>query len=74
MYLQLFSEVCVENMPEAKRLHRCYFTGHRPEKLDVPVDTVMDGLEKEIRQAIADGMNVFITGTATLKPVKPSPP
>ena len=47
-----------------KRLHRCSFTGHRPEKLNVPVDIVMDGLEKEIRQAIADGMNVFITGMA----------
>ena len=47
-----------------KRRHRCYFTGHRPEKLREPEGVVTAALEKEIRQAIADGFNVFITGMA----------
>lgn len=45
-----------------KRMHRCCFTGHRPEKLQAPEGVVTAALEKEIRQAIADGFNVFITG------------
>ena len=47
-----------------KRMHRCCFTGHRPEKLQEPEGVVTAALEKEIRQAIADGFNVFITGMA----------
>ncbi|MGI5906723.1 MAG: SLOG family protein [Candidatus Pararuminococcus gallinarum] len=47
-----------------KRKHRCCFTGHRPEKLQAPESVVVAALEKEIRQAIADGFNVFITGMA----------
>lgn len=47
-----------------KRKHRCCFTGHRPEKLQAPESVVTAALEKEIRQAIADGFNVFITGMA----------
>ena len=47
-----------------KRMHRCCFTGHRPEKLKAPEGVVTAALEKEIRQAIADGFNVFITGMA----------
>ena len=47
-----------------KRMHRCCFTGHRPEKLQKPEGVVTAALEKEIRQAIADGFNVFITGMA----------
>ena len=47
-----------------KRMHRCCFTGHRPEKLQEPEGVVTVALEKEIRQAIADGFNVFITGMA----------
>ena len=47
-----------------KRKHRCCFTGHRPEKLQAPDGVVTAALEKEIRQAIADGFNVFITGMA----------
>ena len=46
------------------RLHRCCFTGHRPEKLNVPEALICQKLEKEIRQAIADGFGVFITGMA----------
>ena len=50
-------------MTEAeKRLHRVCFTGHRPEKLTRFEWLIKRDLEKEIRQAIADGMNVFISG------------
>ena len=52
-------------MTEAeKRLHRCCFTGHRPEKLDHSESVVKEALEKEILKAISDGLNVFITGMA----------
>lgn len=45
-------------------MHRCCFTGHRPEKLSESEETVKGELKKEIRLAIADGFNVFITGMA----------
>lgn len=52
-------------MTEAeKRVHRCCFTGHRPEKLNTSPMAVCKALEKEIRQAIADGLTVFISGMA----------
>ena len=47
-----------------KRKYRCCFTGHRPEKLQAPDSVVVAALEKEIRQAIADGFSVFISGMA----------
>ena len=47
-----------------KRTQRCCFTGHRPEKLEFPESEVNAKLQKEIRLAIADGINVFITGMA----------
>lgn len=47
-----------------KRMHRCCFTGHRPEKLSVPEAEVKAWLEKQIDQAIADGFVTFITGCA----------
>ena len=37
-----------------KRMHRCCFTGHRPEKLQEPEGVVTVALEKEIRQAIEE--------------------
>ena len=65
MYMQLFYEVGEDNMSEEeKRQHRCCFTGHRPEKLNVSESFVKESLEKEIHRAITDGMNVFITGMA----------
>ena len=52
-------------MTEAeKRQHRCCFTGHRPEKLSAPEWLIKRELEREIRQAVADGLDVFITGMA----------
>lgn len=55
----------MESKSEAeKRKHRCCFTGHRPEKIGASEQTVVNLLEKEIRTAIADGFNVFISGMA----------
>ena len=45
-----------------KRLHRACFTGHRPEKLIKTESVILAELEKLIRQAVFDGINVFITG------------
>ncbi len=46
------------------RQHRCCFTGHRPERLGMPEIEVISGLKKEIRQAIADGFQTYISGVA----------
>ena len=46
------------------RQHRCCFTGHRPEKLGMPETEVVESLKKEIRTAIADGFQTFISGMA----------
>lgn len=52
-------------MTEAeKRMRRVCFTGHRPEKLTRFEWLVKRKLKKKIRQAIADGFEVFITGMA----------
>ena len=44
------------------RLHRCCFTGHRPEKLQRSENDIRFELEREIRKAIHDNLIVFITG------------
>ena len=49
---------------EERRQHRCCFTGHRPEKLKLSENETRNALEKEIRTAIADGFQVFISGMA----------
>lgn len=46
------------------RLHRCCFTGHRPEKLRRSEKEVQADLAYEIRKAVCDGLNVFISGMA----------
>ena len=46
------------------RKHRACFTGHRPEKLTQPEAVIIAGLEREIRNAIADGFTTFISGMA----------
>ena len=46
------------------RLHRCCFTGHRPEKLNRPEAEIKKDLEVAILQAIKDGFVTFITGMA----------
>lgn len=47
-----------------KRLHRCCFTGHRPEKLHESEHIIQARLEKAIQQSIYDGFYVFISGMA----------
>ena len=47
-----------------KRQHRCCFTEHRPEKLNMPETEVIAWLESEIRKAIDDGFVTFISGMA----------
>lgn len=46
------------------RKHRCCFTGHRPEKLTKSERKICSALEREIRSAIDDGFQTFITGMA----------
>ena len=46
------------------RLHRCCFTGHRPEKLNRSEVEIKKDLEGAILQAIDDGFVTFITGMA----------
>ena len=46
------------------RRHRCCFTGHRPERLGMPESEVISSLNKEIRAAVADGFQTFISGMA----------
>lgn len=46
------------------RLHRCCFTGHRPEKLNRSETEIKKDLEVAILQAIDDGFVTFITGMA----------
>ena len=47
-----------------KCMHRACFTGHRPEKLMRSESAIRKDLEKQIRQAVTDGLNVFISGMA----------
>lgn len=47
-----------------KQAYRVCFTGHRPEKLIRCEWLIKRDLEKQVRQAIADGLNVFISGMA----------
>ena len=49
---------------EELRLHRCCFTGHRPDKMELGEKDIKSLLEKAIDDAIADGYVTFITGMA----------
>lgn len=51
-------------MEQELRMHRCCFTGHRPEKLNCGVKKVKDLLTSAIIQAVTDGFTIFITGMA----------
>ena len=42
--------------------HAVSFTGHRPERLDMPEAEVQEWLEIQIRKAIDDGYTDFISG------------
>ena len=47
-----------------KRLHRCCFTGHRPEKLNRSEREIKLELKEEICRALEDNFTVFISGMA----------
>lgn len=47
-----------------KRLHRCCFTGHRPEKIGIPERKIKQLLTCAADKAIKDGYTTFITGMA----------
>ena len=49
-------------MQTIDRGHTCVFTGHRPERLDLPEEQVIQWLSVQINQAVEDGYNQFITG------------
>ena len=49
---------------QEKRMYRCCFTGHRPEKLSVDEKTAQRLLENEIRKSISEGYRTFISGVA----------
>ncbi len=49
---------------QEKRKYRCCFTGHRPEKLTLPEESIRKQLRPCVLQAIEDGYTTFITGMA----------
>mgnify|MGYP002626003486 FL=1 len=49
---------------QEKRLHRCCFSGHRPEKLNEPETDIKQWLSNQIDAAIAAGYTTFISGCA----------
>ena len=49
---------------QEKRLHRCCFSGHRPEKLNEPEADIKQWLSAQIDSAIAAGYTTFISGCA----------
>ena len=51
---------------QEKRLHRCCFTGHRPEKLFLVDREIIKELESEIKAAIERGYTTFISGMARI--------
>lgn len=51
-------------MESEMRMHRCCFTGRRPQKLRRSGKEIKANLENAIQQAIADGYTTFITGMA----------
>lgn len=51
------------NETELKK-HRCCFTGHRPEKLELPPEDIKRLLRASINAAIEEGYTTFITGMA----------
>ncbi len=46
------------------KMHRCCFTGHRPEKLFLVDSEIIKELGREIKAAIERGYTTFISGMA----------
>ena len=51
-------------MENEKRLHRCCFTGHRPEKLNISEKEIKKRLQEAIQDAVQSGFTTFISGMA----------
>ena len=51
-------------MENEKIKHRCCFTGHRPDKIELGEKEIKPLLEKAIDKAISEGFVTFITGMA----------
>ena len=49
---------------EEMKLHRCCFSGHRPEKLRMSEAETREWLSRQIDKAISDGFVTFISGCA----------
>lgn len=49
---------------DISRAHCCCFSGHRPEKLNLPEAKLRELLRHEIETAISDGYDTFISGMA----------
>ncbi len=45
-----------------RRERTCMFTGHRPEKLTIPEDSIQKWLDVKIREAVRQGYTAFISG------------
>ena len=43
-----------------KRLHRCCFSGHRPEKLNATKEEIKTWLDAQIDADIAEGYKTFL--------------
>lgn len=43
-------------------MHTCTFTGHRPERLELPEEQVKEWLEEQISHAVDEGYTDFISG------------
>lgn len=51
-------------MSELNRHHRCCFTGHRPEKLNISEDEAFVLLDKVIDDSIKEGYTTYLSGMA----------
>lgn len=47
---------------QEKRMHRCCFTGHRPESIALSEEAAKVWLREQIQKSIEDGFCTFITG------------
>ena len=51
-----------ENKTSIENEHVCCFTGHRPERLEMPEGKVIKWLDEQVNKAIEDGYTDFISG------------
>lgn len=63
-FADMFKKKAIQpQKPESElRLHRCAFTGHRPERIRGSEAMVIAGLRKEILDAIKNGYTTFVSG------------